>query len=115
MKARIPGIGSLAFAMAVLALASACASMQTPDNPTTQALSQTSAVTGAVAATVAAVAPAPWGQLVAGILGAISVIAGIVAHSTMSKNSAHQVVSAVTAGLQTASQSLVPNNLPSVK
>jgi hypothetical protein len=110
MKARIFGIGSLAIAMTVLALASACASMATPNNPTTQALSQTSAVTGAVAATVAAAAPAPWGQLVAGILGAISVIAGILAHSSVSKNSAQQVVNAVTTGLQAASQTMTLGN-----
>jgi Na+/glutamate symporter len=84
--------------------------MQTPNSPTTQAWSQTSAVTGALAATVAAAAPAPWGQIVAGILGAISVIAGIVAHSTISKNSAQQVVNAVNTGLQAASQTLTPSN-----
>jgi hypothetical protein len=110
MKARIFGVGSLAIAMTVLGLASACASMATPNNPTTQALSQTSAVTGAVAATVAAAAPAPWGQLVAGILGAISVIAGILAHSSVSKNSAQQVVNAVTTGLQAASQTMTLGN-----
>jgi len=115
MKTRIFGFGGLALVMAVLALASACASMETPNNPTTQALSQASAVTGAVAATVAAAAPAPWGQIAAGVLGAISVIAGIVAHSTVSKNSAQQVVNAVTTGLQAASQTLAPGNPPSVK
>jgi hypothetical protein len=108
MKNRIFGFGSLAVAMTVLALASACASMQTPNNATTQAWSETSAVTGAVAATVAAAAPAPWGQILAGILGAVSVIAGIVAHSTVSKNNAAQVTNAVTTGLQAAAQSLTP-------
>jgi hypothetical protein len=110
MKVRILGFGSLAFAMAVWSLASACASLQTPNNPTTQALSQTSAIAGTVAATVAAAAPAPWGQLVAGILGAISVIAGIVAHSTVSKNSAQQVANAVSTGLQAASQTMTLSN-----
>jgi hypothetical protein len=106
MKMRIVGASCLALALAVMAMSSACASMQAAGNPTTQALAQTSAVTGAVAATVAAAAPAPWGQILAGVLGAISVIAGIVAHSTISKNSAQQVVSAVNTGLQAASQTL---------
>ena len=70
MKARMLGLGGLAMAMAILALASACTSMPAPNNPTTQTWSQTSAMTGAVAATVAATAPAPWGQIIAGILGA---------------------------------------------
>jgi hypothetical protein len=115
MKIQMLGFGGLALSMAFMAVASACASMQTPNNPTTQALAQTSAVTGAVAATVAAAAPAPWGQIVAGILGAVSVIAGIVAHSTVSKNSAQQVVNAVTTGLQAASQTLAPVNPPALK
>jgi hypothetical protein len=80
--------------------------MQVPNNPTTQALGEAGAVTGAVASTIAVAAPAPWGQILAGILGAFSVIAGIIAHSTVSKNSAQQVANAVTAGLQAASQSL---------
>src|SRR5271167_3844792 len=115
MKVRIISFGCLALTVTALMLASACASFQTPNNPTTQALLQASTVTGAVAATVAAAAPMPWGQLVAGILGAISVIAGIVAHSTVSKNSAKQVVNAVTTGLQAASQTLVPSNSPTMK
>jgi hypothetical protein len=69
-------------------------------------LGEAGAVSGAVASTIAVAAPAPWGQILAGILGAISVIAGIIAHSTVSKNSAQQVANAVTTGLQAASQSL---------
>lgn len=106
MTGRVLGFGGLALALAALALGSACASMQVPNNPTTQALGEAGAVTGAVAPTIAVAAPAPWGQILAGILGAFSVIAGIIAHSTVSKNSAQQVTNAVTAGLQAASQSL---------
>ena len=108
MTGRALGFGSLTMALAVLALGSACTSMQVPNNPTTQALGEAGAVTGAVAPTIAVAAPAPWGQILAGILGAFSVIAGIIAHSTVSKNSAQQVVNAVTTGLQAASQSLTP-------
>jgi hypothetical protein len=106
MTMRFVGFGGMVMALAALAMASACASTQTPNNATTQAWSEASAVTGAVAATVAAAAPMPWGQIIAGILGAVSVIAGIVAHSTVSKNNAQQVTAAVTTGLQAASQSL---------
>ena len=106
MTGRVLGFGSLALALVVLALGSACASMQVPNNPTTQALGEAGAVTGAVASTLAVAAPAPWGQILAGILGAFSVIAGIIAHSTVSKNSAQQMANAVTTGLQAASQSL---------
>jgi len=106
MTGRVLGFGSLALALAALALGSACASMQVPNNPTTQALGEVGAVTGALASTIAVAAPVPWGQILAGILGAISVIAGIIAHSTVSKNSAQQVANAVTTGLQAASQSL---------
>src|SRR5579872_6613333 len=102
MKTRFVGIGGLVVALAALGMASACASMQTPGNPTTQAWAETSAVTGAVAATVAAAVPMLWGQIIAGVLGAVSVIAGIVAHSTVSKNNAQQVTAAVTTGLQAA-------------
>jgi hypothetical protein len=106
MKFGIFGVFVLLLAMVVLALGSACASLPASSGATTQAISDASAVTGAVASTVAAVAPAPWGQIIAGILGAVSVIAGIVAHSAVSKNNAQQVVSAVTAGLQAAAGSL---------
>ncbi len=106
MTGRIFGFGSLALALVVLSLGSACASLQTPNNPTTQALGEAGAVTGAVASTIAVAAPAPWGQILAGILGACSVIAGIIAHSTASKNSAQQLSNAVSTGLQAASQSL---------
>jgi fluoride ion exporter CrcB/FEX len=82
--------------------------MQVPNNPTTQALGEAGAVSGAVASTIAVAAPAPWGQIVAGILGAFSVIAGIIAHSAASKNSAQQIAAAVTTGLQAAAQSLAP-------
>jgi hypothetical protein len=95
----------LAAALIILGMVSACASLQTPGNATTLALGEVSMVTGAVAPVVAAAAP-PWGQIAAGVLGAISVIAGIVAHSAVSKTSAQQVVSAVTTGLQAASQTL---------
>jgi hypothetical protein len=106
MKGRFIGLACLAFALGVLGMTSACASMASANNPTTQALAQTSAVTGAVAAMVAAAAPAPWGQIIAAVLGAISVIAGIVAHSVVTKNSAQQTVAAVTTGLQAASQGI---------
>jgi len=106
MKVGTIGMFGLALAMVVLALGSACASLPASSGSTTQAISDASAVTGAVASTVAAVAPAPWGQIIAGILGAVSVIAGIVAHSAMAKTNAQQMVSAVTTGLQAASASL---------
>ena len=106
MTIRILGVGGVALALAALAMVSACASLPAANSSTTQAISDAGAVTGALASTVAAAAPAPWGQIVAGVLGALSVIAGIVAHSTVSKNSAEQVVSAVNTGLQAASQSL---------
>jgi hypothetical protein len=109
MKVRSFRIGSLVIALAVLAGASACASLQTPNNPTTQALDEASAVTGAAAAAVAAAAPIPWGQIVAAVLGAISVIAGIVAHNTLTKSNAQQVANSVTSGLQAASQTLTPS------
>jgi hypothetical protein len=98
--------GILAIALAMLLLGSACASLPVVNGPTTQAINDASAVTGAVASTVAAVAPPPWGAIAAGILGAVSVIAGIVAHSSVSKTNAQQVVSAVNTGLQAAAQSL---------
>ena len=52
--------------------------------------------------------------IVAGVLGAVGVIAGIVAHSVTSRANAQQVVGAVTTGLQAASQSLgtISSNLP---
>jgi hypothetical protein len=80
--------------------------METPNNPTTQTLGSISDAAGAVAPVVAVAVPAPWGQVVAGILGAVGVIAGIVAHSVTSRANAQQVVGAVTTGLQAASQSL---------
>jgi hypothetical protein len=106
MKGRIIGVSGLIIAAAMLTLASACASSQVPNGATTQALAQASALTSAVASTIAVAAPAPWGPIVAGILGAVSVIAGILAHSTLSKSNAQQVVNAVTTGLQAASQTL---------
>ena len=106
MKLRALTLFSLALALAFLATASACSSMQVPDNPTTQALGEASVVTGVAASTIAAVAPAPWGQIIAAALGALSVIGGIMAHSTVAKNNAQQMASAVTTGLQTAAQSL---------
>jgi hypothetical protein len=110
MMARIIGFGGLMLVIAVVASGGGCASLQNPNSPTTQAWSQASDVTGAVAATVAAAEPTPWGQIIAGILGALSVIAGIVAHGAVSNNSAEQVVNAVTAGLQAASQNLAPGS-----
>jgi hypothetical protein len=98
--------GVMGLAVAALAIASACAAMGTPNNPTTQAWGSVSAVTGEVAPVVATAAPPPWGQIVAGILGAVSVIAGIVAHSATSNASGQQLVNAVTTGLQAASQSV---------
>jgi hypothetical protein len=106
MKNRIFVSGLLCLAIGVLALASACASLETPNNPTTQTLGSVSDAASAVAPIVAATVPAPWGQIVAGILGAVGVIAGIVAHSVTTRASAQQVVGAVTTGLQAASQSL---------
>jgi hypothetical protein len=108
MKVHSFQIGSLIIALAVLAGASACASLQTPNNPTTQALNEASAVTGAAAAAVAAAVPMPWGQIVAAVLGAISVIAGIIAHSTITKSNSQQLANAVTSSLQAASQALTP-------
>ena len=107
MTGRVLGLGSIVLALAVLALGSDCASMQVPNNSTTQALGEAGAVSGALASTIAVAAPAPWGQIVAGILGAFSVIAGIIAHSAASRNSAQQLAAAVTTGLQ-AAQSLIP-------
>jgi hypothetical protein len=106
MRIRNIGIGSLLLSMAILSATAACSSMLAPNNPTTQALDEASVVTGAAAAAVAAAAPLPWGQIIAAVLGAFSVIAGIIAHSTVTKNSAQQVTAAVTSGLQAASQSL---------
>ncbi|MGD0390343.1 MAG: hypothetical protein ABSC42_15470 [Tepidisphaeraceae bacterium] len=106
MTGRVLGFGSLALALAILALGSACASMQVPNNPTTQALGEAGAVSGAVASTIAVVAPAPWGQILAGILGAFSVIAGIVAHSTVSKPTSQQLLAAVAAGASAAGTQL---------
>jgi hypothetical protein len=102
-----PKVRMVSFALALvgLCLAGACASLQVPGNATTQALGDASAVTGALA-TGAALAPAPWGQIAASALGAISVIAGIIAHSTVSKNNAQQVASAVETGIEAASQTL---------
>src|SRR5580692_6046837 len=105
MTKRDLGFGTLAAGLILLVMVSACASLQTPGNATTQALGDVSAVTGAVAPVVAATAP-PWGQIVAGVLGAISVIAGIVVHSSASNTSAQQVVNAVTTGLQAAAGAL---------
>lgn len=106
MRGRIIGVSGLMIAAGMLTLASACASSQVPNGATTQALAQTSALTGAVASTIRVAAPAPWGPIVAGILGAVSVIAGILAHGMLSKSNAQQVVNAVTTGLQAASQTL---------
>ncbi|MGD0462184.1 MAG: hypothetical protein ABSB74_06825 [Tepidisphaeraceae bacterium] len=106
MTNRIIAVGLLALAIGVLALASSCASLETPNNPTTQKLGNVSEAASEVAPVVAAAVPAPWGQVVAGILGAVGVIAGIVAHSVTSRVSAQQAVGAVTTGLQAASQSL---------
>jgi hypothetical protein len=106
MKNRLIALGVIAFVVGILALTSACASLETPNNPTTQALGSISDAAGVVAPVVAAVVPAPWGQVVAAALGAIGVIAGIVAHSVTSRASAQQVVGAMTTGLQAASQSL---------
>ncbi len=106
MKSRLITIGLIAFAVGVLALASACASLETPNNPTTQTLGGISDMASVIAPVVAAAVPAPWGQVVAAVLGAIGVIAGIVAHSVTSRASAQQVVGAVTTGLQAAGQSL---------
>jgi hypothetical protein len=106
MRAQFLRLGSIAAAFAVVSLVAACAAMQVPNNPTTQAFGEASAVTGAMASTVALAAPVPWGQVVASALGAISVIAGIIAHSTVSKNSAQEVTSAVATGIQAASQTL---------
>jgi hypothetical protein len=105
MSGQFVRLGCVAVGLAVLSMAGACASMQVPGNATTQALGDASAVTGAMAAG-AALAPVPWGQILASALGAISVIAGIIAHSTVSKNNAQQVTSAVETGIQAASQSL---------
>lgn len=110
MKIHIVGIGGLALALVALAAASGCAAMPANSVPATQAWSQTSAVTSAVAAAVGAAAPMPWGQIIAAILGAISVIAGVVAHGAVSNSSTQQTVSAVTAGLQAASQTVTPGN-----
>jgi hypothetical protein len=114
MKIRSFGLGSLVIALALLACAAACSSLQVPNNPTTQALDDASAITGAAAAAVAAAAPVPWGQILAAVLGAISVIAGIIAHSTVTRNNSQQVASAVTSGFQAVSQSLAPASLASV-
>jgi hypothetical protein len=114
MTNRMVAMGFLALAIGVLALASACASLETPNNPTTQTLGSISDAASEVAPVVAAAVPAPWGQIVAGVLGAVGVIAGIVAHSVTSRANAQQVVGAVTTGLQAASQSLgtASSNLP---
>jgi hypothetical protein len=106
MKARLVTFASVGVPVACLFAASACSSLQTANSPTTQALGEASLVSGAVASTVAAVAPAPWGQIIAAVLGAVSVIAGVVAHSAMAKNSAEQVVNAVTTGVSAASHTL---------
>jgi hypothetical protein len=106
MKSRLITLGLLALAVGALALASACASLETPNNPTTQTLGSISDAASVVAPVVAAAVPAPWGQAVAAILGAVGVIAGIVTHSVTSRASAQQVVGAVTTGLQAASQTL---------
>lgn len=106
MKHRLIGIGLLAAVVGVLAVAAACASLETPNNPTTQTLGGISDMAGVIAPVVAATVPAPWGQIVAAVLGAIGVIAGIVAHSVTSRASGQQMVGAVTTGLQAASQSL---------
>jgi hypothetical protein len=106
MKNRLIRIGLLAAVVGVLAVAAACASLETPNNATTQTLGGISDMASVVAPVVAAVVPAPWGQVVAAVLGAIGVIAGIVAHSVTSRASAQQVVGAVTTGLQAAGQSL---------
>ncbi|HEX4056236.1 MAG TPA: hypothetical protein VHX86_18400 [Tepidisphaeraceae bacterium] len=113
MTNRIFVVSIMGFTVAILSLASACASLQTPNNPTTQALDTVSAVTSAVAPVMAAAAPAPWGSIVAGILGAVGVIAGIVAHSATSSASAQQTVNAVTTGLQAAATTLNSNIAPS--
>ncbi len=109
MTNRILALGILGVTVAVLSLASACASLDTPNNPTTQALDSVSAVTSAMAPVVAATAPVPWGSIVGGILGAVGVIAGIIAHSATSSVSAQQTVNAVTTGLQAAATSLNSN------
>lgn len=113
MTNRIFALGILGFTVAVLSLASACASLQSPNNPTTQALDRVSAVTSAVAPVVVAAVPMPWGSIIAGILGAVGVIAGIIAHSATSSASAQQTVNAVTTGLQAAATTLNSNNTPS--
>lgn len=106
MSGRWLRLSCVALSLGLLSVAAACASMQVPGNATTQALGEASAVTGAVASTVGLAAPVPWGQIVAAALGAVSVIAGIVAHSTVSKNNAQEVSSAVSMGIQAASQTL---------
>jgi hypothetical protein len=106
MSHRVLMLTILGLMIAAMTMASACASLQAPDNPTTQALGGVSAAAGTVAPVVAATAPAPWGAIIAAILGAVGVIAGIVAHSATSSVSAQQAVNAVTTGLQAASQSL---------
>ena len=95
MRGRILRLGSVALALVILSVVGACTSMQVPGNATTQALGDASAVTGALAAGVALGAPVPWGQALTTVLGAISVIAGIIAHSTVSKNNAQEVATAV--------------------
>ena len=106
MRALALRLGSLVVLAAIVLLISACSSLEAPNNPTTQALGEASVITGAVASTVGAAAPVPWGQILASALGAISVIAGIIAHSTVSKNNAEEVTSAVATGIQAASQAL---------
>jgi hypothetical protein len=106
MKNRIVSLGVLALVVGAMLLASACAALETPNNPTTQTLGSVSDAASEVAPVVAAAVPAPWGQVLAAVLGGVGVIAGIVAHSVTSRASAQQVVGAVTTGLQAASQSL---------
>lgn len=110
MKTHALTVFTLALAMACLAAVSACSTTPAADSATTQALGEASVITGVAASTVAATTPAPWGQIIAAILGALSVVAGIIAHSTVTKNSAQQIASAVTTGVQAASQSLVSAN-----
>jgi hypothetical protein len=90
--------------LALLLLAAACASMQVPGNATTRTLGGISTVTGDLAP-VAGLIPVPWGWIAGVVLGAVSVITGVIAHSTLSKNSAREGANAAVLGMLAAQTS----------
>jgi hypothetical protein len=95
-----------AIVVAAMFTLAACAAMQTPGNPTTQAINTIGQTAGTAGTVVETVNPTPTGLLIGGGLSIISAIAVLILQIVGHKTNAASITNAVAAGAAAAGTTL---------